>query len=119
MFTWAELPGGINTAELLIESTTNPEVKVAYIAGESFSTEGGGKGSNCMRISFGGVAPEKIRTGKDVQSLILYNKMEKSCSKYCYRTFHIGLLFYRYNYFNTVLVSVCYSAKEVSVSISE
>lgn len=28
LFTWAELPGGINTTELLIESTTNPEVKV-------------------------------------------------------------------------------------------
>ena len=63
LFTWAELPGGIDTTELLIEAASNPEVKVAYIAGESFFTEGGGKGNNCMRISFGGVAPERIRTG--------------------------------------------------------
>jgi len=63
LFTWAELPGGINTTELLAEAVANPEVKVAFVAGEKFFTEGGGKGSNCMRISFGGVAPEKIRTG--------------------------------------------------------
>jgi len=63
LFTWAELPGGINTTELLAEAVTNPAVKVAYVAGEGFFTEGGGMGSNCMRISFGGVEPEKIRIG--------------------------------------------------------
>ncbi len=63
MFTWAELPDGINTTELLVESTTNPEVKVSYIAGESFFIEGGGMGNNCMRISYAGIEPEKILTG--------------------------------------------------------
>ncbi|MFZ5944191.1 MAG: PLP-dependent aminotransferase family protein [Bacillota bacterium] len=63
LFTWAELPGAINTTELLLESTTNPDVKVSYIAGESFFIEGGGMGNNCMRISFGGVTPAQIRTG--------------------------------------------------------
>jgi len=63
LFTWAELPGDINTTELLIEATSNPQVKVAYVAGEGFFTEGGGMGNNCMRVSFGGVAPEKIRIG--------------------------------------------------------
>ncbi|SDY33162.1 aminotransferase-like domain-containing protein [Tindallia californiensis] len=63
LFTWAELPKNINTTELLVEATTNPEVKVAYVAGEGFFTEGGGKGRNCMRLSFGAVPPEKIREG--------------------------------------------------------
>lgn len=63
LFTWAELPGGINTTELLVESTSNPEVKVAFVAGEGFFIEGGGKGNNCMRISFGAVEPERIKIG--------------------------------------------------------
>ncbi len=76
LFTWAELPGGINTTELLTESTTNPEVKVAYVAGEGFFTEGGGKGNNCMRISFGGVAPEKIRTGMERLGKLICSKLK-------------------------------------------
>lgn len=63
LFTWAELPKGINTTDLLVESSSNPDVKVAFVAGEGFFIEGGGKGNNCMRLSFGGVDPEKIRTG--------------------------------------------------------
>lgn len=76
LFTWAELPGGINTTELLVESTTNPEIKVAYVAGEGFFTEGGGKGNNCMRISFGGVAPEKIRTGIERLGNLICSKLK-------------------------------------------
>ena len=63
LFTWVELPGGLNTTNLLIEATSNPDVKVAYIAGEGFFVEGSGKGNNCMRISFGSVPPEKIKIG--------------------------------------------------------
>ena len=63
LFTWVELPGGLNTTNLLIEATSNPNVKVAYIAGEGFFVEGNGKGNNCMRISFGSVPPEKINIG--------------------------------------------------------
>ncbi len=65
LFTWAELPGGINTTDLLVEATSNPAVKVAYVAGEGFFIEGGGMGNHCMRISFGAVAPEKIRIGAE------------------------------------------------------
>ncbi|MGE5630794.1 MAG: PLP-dependent aminotransferase family protein [Caulobacteraceae bacterium] len=75
LFTWAELPGGINTTDLLAEATTNPEVKVAYVAGESFFTEGGGMGNNCMRISFGGVAPEKIRIGAERLGNLICSKL--------------------------------------------
>ncbi|MEA4847090.1 MAG: PLP-dependent aminotransferase family protein [Clostridiaceae bacterium] len=76
LFTWAELPGGINTTELLAEATSNPDVKVAYVAGEGFFTEGGGRGNNCMRISFGGVAPEKIRTGIERLGRLICSKLK-------------------------------------------
>ena len=75
LFTWAELPGGINTTEMLVESITNPEVKVSYIAGEGFFTEGGGVGNNCMRISFGGVTPEKIRIGTERLGNLICSKL--------------------------------------------
>ena len=60
LFTWVELPGGLDTEELLKEAN---EQNVHYIAGAGFFVEGGGKGSNCMRISFGNVTPEKIEIG--------------------------------------------------------
>ena len=63
LFTWVELPEGIDTTELLQEATSDPDVKVAFVAGEGFFVEGGGKGKNCMRMSFGGNTPEKIREG--------------------------------------------------------
>ncbi len=63
LFTWAELPGGINTTELLAESLADPEVRVAFVAGEGFFVEGNGTGNNCMRISFGSTPPERIRIG--------------------------------------------------------
>jgi 2-aminoadipate transaminase len=75
LFTWAELPGGINTTELLAESTTDPEVKVAFVAGEGFFIEGGGKGNNCMRISFGAVEPERIRTGAERLGKLICSKI--------------------------------------------
>ncbi len=65
LFTWVELPGYINTTELLAESLADPDVRVAFVAGEGFFIEGSGMGSNCMRISFGSVTPEKIRTGAE------------------------------------------------------
>ena len=61
LFTWVELPGGIDTTELLKEATS--EIKVAFIAGEGFFVEKDGRGRNCMRMSFGNVTPENIRIG--------------------------------------------------------
>ena len=60
LFTWAALPGGLNTAELLQEAVTRKDVKVSYVAGEKFFVDGAPV-TNCMRISFGAVPPEKIR----------------------------------------------------------
>ncbi len=66
LFTWVELPGGLDTAELLKESVSRPDVKVSYVAGEKFFV-GGERITNCMRVSFGAVPPEMIR--KAVQRL--------------------------------------------------
>lgn len=51
------------------------EHKVAFVAGEGFFTEGGGKGRNCMRISFGNVPPEKIRIGMERLGQLIASKM--------------------------------------------
>ena len=60
LFSWVELPGGIDTTELLKDAA---RYKVAYIAGAGFFAGGTGEGSNCMRISFGNVTPEQIEIG--------------------------------------------------------
>lgn len=65
LFTWVELPGDIDTTELLAASVSDPAVKVAFIAGAGFFTGEEGMGKNCMRISFGSVPPEKIRIGTE------------------------------------------------------
>jgi 2-aminoadipate transaminase len=38
---------------------------VAYVPGREFFVEDRDNHDNCMRISFGGVEPEKIRIGMD------------------------------------------------------
>lgn len=76
LFTWVELPGNINTTDLLVESSTNPEVNVAFVAGEGFFTEGNGKGNNCMRISFGGVSEDKIRNGIEKLGKLICSKLD-------------------------------------------
>lgn len=62
LFTWVELPGGINTTELLERAWS---YQVAFMPGEGFFVEGNGKGTNCMRLSFGNVSPENIRVGME------------------------------------------------------
>ena len=76
LFTWVELPEGINTTELLVETVNNPDVKVAFVAGEGFFVEGNGKGNNCMRVSFGGVSPEKIRIGAEKLGRFICQKLK-------------------------------------------
>ncbi|MFA9422983.1 MAG: PLP-dependent aminotransferase family protein [Sedimentibacter sp.] len=75
LFVWVELNEKINTTELLAESSTNHDVKVAFVAGEGFYAQGGGKGSNCMRMSFGGVPPEKIRIGVERLGKLICSKL--------------------------------------------
>jgi 2-aminoadipate transaminase len=77
LFTWVELPGGINTTELLTEACNNPEVRVSFVAGEGFYIEGNGKGSHCMRLSFGGVKPEQIEQGIMRLGKLIHRKLEE------------------------------------------
>ena len=65
LFTWAELPGGLNTTELLAESLASPDVRVAFVAGESFFIEGGGKGSE-----------DRIRTGAERLGRLICSKLK-------------------------------------------
>ena len=71
LFTWVELPGDIDTTELLLEAE---KFKVAYVAGEGFYTDPG-KGKNCMRLSFGNVSPEKIEIGMERLGDLIKSKM--------------------------------------------
>ncbi len=77
LFTWAQIPGGINTTALLAESLAEPDVRVAFVAGEGFFIEGNGMGNNCMRISFGSVAPEKIMIGAERLGSLISSKIGK------------------------------------------
>jgi len=63
LFTWVEIPADIDTSELLKKSLADPECMVAFVAGEGFFVQRDGRGKNCMRLSFGGIAPEKIEEG--------------------------------------------------------
>jgi 2-aminoadipate transaminase len=62
LFTWVELPQRVNTTALLADAHAQ---KVAYVPGREFFVEDKDVHDNCMRISFGGVEPEKIRIGME------------------------------------------------------
>ena len=55
-----ELPGGIDTSALLQESSTDPAVNVAFVAGEGFFSDRDGQGKNCVRMSFGNTPEEDV-----------------------------------------------------------
>lgn len=73
LFTWVELPGDIDTAELLKESVV--EAGVAFVAGEGFFVGRTGQGKNCMRMSFGNNPPEKIREGVEKLGKLIAKKL--------------------------------------------
>ena len=72
LFTWVELPGGIDTTELLKEAA---DFKVAYVAGAGFFAGNTGEGKNCMRISYGNVTPEKINVGMQRLGALIRSKL--------------------------------------------
>ena len=72
LFSWVELPGGIDATELLKEARASG---VAYIAGEGFFADKRGEGKNCMRISFGNVTPEQIETGMQRLGRLIASKL--------------------------------------------
>lgn len=62
LFTWVELPGQVDTTTMLRAAVAQ---KVAYMPGREFFVEGQPIRDNCMRVSFGGVTPEKIQVGME------------------------------------------------------
>ena len=76
LFAWVELPGDINTTELLQEATQNRAINVSFVAGEGFFVEGGGKGRNCMRLSFGSTPVDKIEEGMKRLGSLICSKAE-------------------------------------------
>ncbi len=72
LFTWVELPGQIDTTALLPDAVAQ---KVAYMPGREFFVEGQPIRSNCMRLSFGGVTPEKIEAGMDRLAKVIKGRM--------------------------------------------
>jgi 2-aminoadipate transaminase len=58
LFTWVELPGDIDTREMLAECLDN---NVAFVPGSSFFPNGGGK--NTMRLNFSNMPEDKIKEG--------------------------------------------------------
>ena len=67
-----ELPGGLDTTELLREAAN---YKVAYIAGAGFYVGNTGEGKNCMRISYGNVTPEQIDAGMKRLGALIRSKL--------------------------------------------
>ncbi|MBA4420143.1 MAG: aminotransferase [Anaerolinea sp.] len=58
LFLWATLPEGLDTTQILSSAIKE---KVAYVPGESFHPNGGGK--NTMRLNFSMATPERIAAG--------------------------------------------------------
>ena len=72
LFTWVELPEQIDTTAMLNEAV---EKKVAYMPGKEFFVEGQPIRDNCMRVSFGGVSPEKILIGMERLTNVISAKL--------------------------------------------
>ena len=72
LFTWVELPEHVDTTSMLEEAKQH---KVAYMPGKEFFVEGQPIRNNCMRVSFGGVPPEKIRVGMERLYEVIRSKL--------------------------------------------
>ena len=72
LFTWVELPEHVDTTALLADAVSQ---KVAYMPGREFFVEGQPIRNNCMRLSFGGVTPERIRIGMDRLASVIKTKL--------------------------------------------
>jgi 2-aminoadipate transaminase len=61
MFVWVELPGEVNTADLLWQAVE--EEQVAFVPGTAFCAVGTPPASNCLRLNFSNCSPENIEEG--------------------------------------------------------
>jgi len=70
LFLWARLPESCDATEMFPAAIKN---KVAYVPGENFHPNGGGK--NTMRLNFSYSKPEKINEGIVRLSNMLKNEL--------------------------------------------
>ena len=66
MFLWVALPKNIDTGSLLASAL---EQRVAYVPGEAFHLDGGGK--NTMRLNFSNPKPERMKEGIEILGRLL------------------------------------------------
>jgi 2-aminoadipate transaminase len=66
LFIWVHLPEHVGATKLLEAAHA---AGVTYLPGTNFSTEG--KGSNCLRLSFAYLSPEKIREGIGILARVI------------------------------------------------
>ncbi len=71
LFTWVELDGEIDTRDLLAECL---EHNVAFVPGESFFPNGGGK--NTMRLNYSNMSEDKINEGIKLLGGIIRKKLQ-------------------------------------------
>ncbi len=70
LFTWVELPGGIDTRKLLEECL---DYNVAFVPGDSFFPNGGGR--NTMRLNFSNMPENRICEGIKVLAEVIGRHM--------------------------------------------
>jgi 2-aminoadipate transaminase len=72
MNLWVELPEGIDAGEMLARAQREG---VSYLPGRYFSVSR--DFSNCFRISFAGVAPDRIRQGLEILGSIYRSEWQR------------------------------------------
>jgi 2-aminoadipate transaminase len=72
LFLWATMPEDMDNAELLKDAIKE---KVAFVPGEAFHPNGGGK--NTMRLNFSMPTPEKITIGMERLGRVVKNYLNK------------------------------------------
>ena len=72
LFSWAELPPGVDTEAMLTDAVAN---KVAYVPGRPFHIDGSGK--NTMRLNFSHPADEKVKEGVERLAQVVQAAIKK------------------------------------------
>jgi 2-aminoadipate transaminase len=70
LFTWVELPKGMNTQEMFDKAVAQ---KVAFVPGAAFFPRGGGE--NTMRLNFSNARPEQIEEGMERLAAVIKAEM--------------------------------------------
>ena len=71
LFVWVTLPSYVDATSMLPRAISR---NIAYVPGEGFYANGGGK--NHMRLNFSFVEPKKIRRGIELLSEVIRERME-------------------------------------------